>query len=650
MTPAEWTAFTDVLRGIDARKAKTIISDGAVTDKEMNHLLDLSGNGSLGYYDFVLLKLPLFKSVKEILRKHKMSAYKFWTSPPEPFDRYAIANKFLGDKVFVLAMVKKWGPNLKYASAALKKDKEVVLAAMNQHSMAFKYADISFRRDRTFVLAAVKKYDWALAGAVAALRKDKEIVLTALKRNGLQLEFADAAFLKDKKTVLIAMKSEGAALKYADAAFRKDKTFVLASIKAFNNVLRGASAKLRKDKEVVRAAVRKNGKELEHADASLRKDKEIVLLSVKKNGNALFHADASLKKDKAVVLAAVKENGLALVYADAALQKDKEVVLAAVKQYGPALVYAHAALRKDKHIVLAAVNEDASALKYADATLRKDKDIVRAYNLGHSIDACFNNSSLHTFLKGDKGLRNFFSVNELKDKQSFLAALKQKYEIDFPKRFENLKVLLEILKNRKTAKQPPASDKRPLCIVIYPKKDWNKSFENGRIENMMKLGYRVVYYEANNESAAKKYLKLATTNGRYRAKTIFLGGHGTVKNLALGGCDRSRPSFCTPWDEGLYIDTSDFKKQDEFQFARYLSPDGHIILESCSNGAGGAKNPLNLANTIARTLPPGMTVHSATKPGFIWSVTTRGGKLVITYSNNANYTTAGTRRTSHRKR
>jgi len=60
----------------------------------------------------------------------------------------------INDKKFLLAVVKRDGRQLQYASEELRRDKEVVLAAVMQHSDAFQYASQALRDDSTLQIIA----------------------------------------------------------------------------------------------------------------------------------------------------------------------------------------------------------------------------------------------------------------------------------------------------------------------------------------------------------------------------------------------------------------------------------------------------------------------------------------------------------------
>lgn len=202
--------------------------------------------------------------------------------------------------------------------------------------------------------------------------------------------------------------------------------------------------------------------------------------------------------------------------------------------------------------------------------------------------------------------------------------------------------MIEVLKIR----DDPISlnDPRPLAVAIFPKTDHNGAFESysyPTIERLMELGYRVVYYEAGYEHEAERYLSEVAGGGKRKADIIVLSGHGTSTTMALSGADFGLGGIMD--NEKIYIDTSDFKSGDlDINLPKYLSPDGDLVLCSCSNGEGRDKNPDNLANTIARTLPKGVTVHSSDRPANIASID-RGddGRIKVELTKDSLYVTNG---------
>ncbi|OGQ05324.1 MAG: hypothetical protein A3F82_01090 [Deltaproteobacteria bacterium RIFCSPLOWO2_12_FULL_44_12] len=98
-------------------------------------------------------------------------------------------------------------------------------------------------------------------------------------------------------------------------------------------------------------------------------------------------------------------------------------------------------------------------------------------------------------------------------------------------------------------------------------------------------------------------------------------------------------------DETLYIDTSDFDKAiPDISLERFIKPTGDLILESCSNGEGREDNPHNLANTIARHLPKGVTIHASDKPTALQDIShDLSGKLNVTWNEESLYSVKGER-------
>ncbi len=140
---------------------------------------------------------------------------------------------------------------------------------------------------------------------------------------------------------------------------------------------------------------------------------------------------------------------------------------------------------------------------------------------------------------------------------------------------------------------------------------------------------------------AKQFLSDATGGGGDKASLIILAGHGGIKTLALGSADLGMNGEME--NEEAYIDTGDFgDKSSDLDLVKYLSRDGDLLLYSCWNGWGEEKNPDNLANTIASTLPGGVTIYSSSAPMAIKSIDLgEDGELKIGLARNSLYTRKG---------
>jgi hypothetical protein len=363
------------------------------------------------------------------------------------------------------------------------------------------------------------------------------------------------------------------------------------------------------NREFILAAAKENGQAIQYASEELKRDKEVVLAAVKTCGLVLKISSEELKGDKEVVLAAVKQNGLALEFASKELKGDKEVVLAAVKQNGQAIQYASEELKGDKEVVLAAVKQNVFALKYAHESLKRDISFLKvAFNV---------NFNIYKFIPAE--IKKEFT----KEYERILKDL-QDLDIEFLKRFKSPKVVQEIIKNRKNLR---GSDSRPLAVIVYPKKDGRGAFENNQIEELIKRGYRVVYFEAKTDKEAFDAL-IAATAAR-PADLLVIGGHGDRTHLALGADDPAKSEI---ENEENYIDLSDEEKMKKNNLSERLAKRSVIILESCSTGEG-KEGANNVANLLRKIFPHSMVFAPVTPTSVVHYNYDENERIIgITYS------------------
>ena len=94
------------------------------------------------------------------------------------------------DREIVMEAVKKYGPDLEYASDELKADREIVMEAVKDIGLSLEYASLELRGDWEIVLEAVKQDFLSLEYASDELRADREFIMEAMKQNECALEFA----------------------------------------------------------------------------------------------------------------------------------------------------------------------------------------------------------------------------------------------------------------------------------------------------------------------------------------------------------------------------------------------------------------------------------------------------------------------------
>lgn len=104
--------------------------------------------------------------------------------------------RYRSDKEVVLAAVKEFGYNFRYASDTLKSDRPFVLEALEQEGTpecsALKFASEDLKSDKQFILEAVKRNGRSLEWASDDLRNDKEVVLEAVRQYRFAYQHASA--------------------------------------------------------------------------------------------------------------------------------------------------------------------------------------------------------------------------------------------------------------------------------------------------------------------------------------------------------------------------------------------------------------------------------------------------------------------------
>lgn len=284
-------------------------------------------------------------------------------------------------------------------------------------------------------------------------------------------------------------------------------------------------------------------------------NKDLVKLAVEKHGEALLYADPSVWNDRDLKLLALKTNGIQyLNYKDT--DTDVEFVVEAVKGRFENLDNVPDAVKSNPAFV------DRLAAE-CPAALQRDPALAGQAYQRHP---------------------------ELRAKQDVY----KKLGIDFPSRFHSQRVLDEIIANR--TKPRPPEDKRPTAVVVFPKTDHNNAFEYSGLENLLP-GHRVLYYEAGTDEAAVAAVRDATSR-EGEAAILALGGHGSRTALALGAPD---PATTAMGSEASYLDFSD-RDQLIDPISKALGKNGHLVLVSCSTGAGNTHSA-NLANLLWEMVP-----------------------------------------------
>jgi hypothetical protein len=325
------------------------------------------------------------------------------------------------------------------------------------------------------------------------------------------------------------------------------------------------------------------------ADALLKSDPAFVLQVVKLRGWAIEHAHPDLRKNPTIAFAAVEHAALALRSVDVSLQEDPQFVLSVLKQNGMALPYVDYALKKTPAMIFTAIDQNSRAIEHVPSSVLTDDFLIEL--LGRNWKILRDPSIAERIKTSDINapLRKYYEeaivpvIEELK-------AL----NIEHFDRFKNSAVAKEIIENRTRCK---LNDARPLALILYPKTDKHRAFRNNQMEALIQRGYRVVYYEINQENEAYQAM---TEMGHGQIDLLILGGHGDQTNLAWGADDPSLGEPEAP--EEFYLDVWDGPDIEQRQLKMLFKPNATVILDSCDSGKG-AGHGANVANMLGRELP-----------------------------------------------
>jgi hypothetical protein len=215
-------------------------------------------------------------------------------------------------------VVKYYGPELEFASAALQADKDVVRAALAQDAESLEFASEELQADGEFTewvaqfaefaaWAGVEEFsDFDLENATAEQQANKEVVRLAVSLDGASLEFVPAALQGDREVVRAAVSQDGSALEFASAELQNDKELLMVALLQSCEALQYASAGLKGDKEVsmVVAANPQNWQALQYISDERKDDKDVFMTAVLAGATrALVHGSEKLKADAGLTLA-----------------------------------------------------------------------------------------------------------------------------------------------------------------------------------------------------------------------------------------------------------------------------------------------------------------------------------------------------------
>mmetsp|Transcript_60640 Transcript_60640/g.121426 ORF Transcript_60640/g.121426 Transcript_60640/m.121426 type:complete len:438 (+) Transcript_60640:104-1417(+) len=125
------------------------------------------------------------------------------------------------DREIVSAAVRRFPPDLEYASDELKGDRAVVELALqggpgNRHPGVVRHAAEALQRDRSFALPLVRQNPSIFANLCPAAWADREVALEAVRREGGMLGHASEELRADPEVVLAAVHQDAEACRFAN--------------------------------------------------------------------------------------------------------------------------------------------------------------------------------------------------------------------------------------------------------------------------------------------------------------------------------------------------------------------------------------------------------------------------------------------------
>lgn len=434
---------------------------------------------------------------------------------------------------------------------------------------------------------------------------DRNFVLTAVDMDGASLRHADRAFRSDEAVILAALPTEPEAFLLAAKHLRQSESFCLAAVVTNGLVFEHLPGAMKRDKDVALAAVKNGGHALGLMGDELRADRDIVLAAVRRSGTALAYAPETLRADPEIVRAALATNGLAFGYADVKFRNDPEAVLIAVKSDYHALHYASKTLLDDPHFMEKAVKIDGLAFGYASDLVKRDPRVLDAAVAQNPLALVYADPSAVTKrdLLAYLGMHWIFPPDEVVSGDAAQIISEWRAFTAYPERFGTMKTFLDAwVHSRRLGGD---GDDRPVALLLYNTNDWNGAFAQSSLpRTFLDSGkFRVVYREVSSDEEAQRAIAETCAKSGGKIHTLVLAGHGQPKELGLG---KGKNAF----DESSDIDRGDFKSGVFRHLDDYVDESGQVLLYACSNGQGG-KRGRNLANAVARRLPPSVRILSS---------------------------------------
>jgi hypothetical protein len=516
--------------------------------------------------------------------KHQRElALRIVAADPEAFA--LLGADLLADRAFVSEALK---VGVDFASAApkLRADRALALEAVRHAASNFEALPRALQADREIATAALATNPFAFLGLSAKLRADAEVALTALRAG---FAFVDTGTGGDENAAADAGESAPsleAVWQAIAPALRRNPDFERQAVEVCGAAVAFVDPKLC-DKPLALEAVRGSSYAYGSLPAPLRADRDLLLSALRGGGGGVIDkAPPELLADPEVLKTLVECAPAETVHLPAELWEKPEVVAACAK-YGASgcLFFAPESFRSNRELMLQVLTRDISGILALPAALRCDPDFMaQAIRLFPPLLDALDKLSPPAVTRS---LMLRFHP-ELRELCAPIAAELSAFGIAFPERFHTLDALEQALANRRSA---PATDGRPLAVLVYPSADENYAFAAIGIDNHLLRDYRLMYYEAHVDTDVPAMLLDATR--AEKAGLFIVGGHGEADKLAFS---HTHEAGDERWTD--FLDVGDSAKLADPSLAAHLQAGAPITLLSCSTGAGRDK-AANVANMVA---------------------------------------------------
>lgn len=306
----------------------------------------------------------------------------------------------------VLAVIKKDGRALRFASDELKDDPEVALAAGYQNPIAFFYfASPACIANVQLVPLIIQRYPWALRYA-EKLKADPSTVELAIRNDlsGEVFQYVDASlqsnpgfvermahlnpaictyishtFKEDRKFMLGLIEKNRVTFSFANQKLQEDKTFIISSIRKNPGVVAYLNDKYKDDEELIRAALELSGLQFQHASRRLRKDQTLALCAIKNDPQAILFCHDILLYSRRFILDVVKQTAEAFKhFYQFNSNLDKNFILEAVRANCQVYLYLNETFKSDYDVALAAISQQSQFLEHVPLIVLKNPQFIQA--------------------------------------------------------------------------------------------------------------------------------------------------------------------------------------------------------------------------------------------------------------------------------